>query len=287
MSSVIKVQELIAINFFDLSPLFNTAIHNHDEWEFVYVDSGEIKFIVDGEIKLLKQGDLILHKPQANHGTVCNEKTSASIFNVHFMCNSPAIESIGGQCITVSDQATDALKSLINECNLTYRVSHHPIVLRDSAPLGGEQMSILLLERFLLLILRDMEKSAGHMHATISGANKNHSQIDEVCDYLKKNVYGRLTLNDLTDKFHFSKSFLCEQFKKNIGISPICYYLDLKLTEAKRLLREDDLTVTEIAESLGFESPEYFSRYFKKRVGHSPRDFKKMLINDASLHKIR
>ena len=63
----------------------------------------------------------------------------------------------------------------------------------------------------------------------------------------EKNLYGRLTLNDLTDKFHFSKSFLCEQFKKNTGASPINYYLDLKLTEAKRLLREDDLTVTEIS----------------------------------------
>ena len=287
MSSVIKVDGLIAVNFFDLSPLFNTAIHNHDEWEFVYVDSGEIKFIVDGESKLLKQGDIIFHSPQVNHGTVCNEKTSASIFNMHFICNSPAIQSIGGQCITASSQATDALKALINECNLTYRVSHHPVLLRDNAPLGGEQMSILLLERFLLLILRDLENSECYHPSVISSANKNYSQIDEVCKYLKENLYGRLTLNDLTDKFHFSKSFLCEQFKKNTGASPINYYLDLKLTEAKRLLREDDLTVTEISERLGFDSPEYFSRYFKKRVGHSPRDFKKMLINDASLHKVR
>ena len=66
------------------------------------------------------------------------------------------------------------------------------------------------------------------------------------------------------------------------GRSPISYYLDLKLNESKRLLREDNITVKQISEKLGFESPEYFSRYFKKRVGHSPRDFRKMLISNVT-----
>ena len=109
--------------------------------------------------------------------------------------------------------------------------------------------------------------------------------VEEICEHMKNHIYGNLSLDDLTERFHFGKSFLCEQFKKNTGKSPINYYLDLKLSEAKRLLREGDMTITEIAENLGFESPEYFSRYFKKRVGHSPRDFKKMLINDATLRK--
>jgi AraC-like DNA-binding protein len=194
------------------------------------------------------------------------------------------MEYFKGKSLTVPPKAAEVLKRLIDECNATYRVSEHPIALRDSAPFGGEQMTELLLEEFLLLLIREFENYVSVVKMSLN-QEKITPQIEEICSYLKANVYGRLTLEDLTVKFHFSKSFLCEQFKKGTGLSPITYYLDLKLTEAKRLLREDDLTITEVAEKLGFESPEYFSRYFKKRVGRSPREFRKMLINDASLHK--
>lgn len=284
MSSLIKVQKLSSVNFFDLSPSFNTTVHQHNDWELLYVDSGEINFVTQEKSNFLKQGDVVFHHPNETHSTVCNGKKSASIFNIHFVSNSPSMEYFMGKSLTVSPKAADTLKRLIDECNATYRVSEHPIVVRDTAPFGGEQMTELLLEEFLLLLVRDIESSADVLKYSFN-KEKTTPQMDEICKYLKDNVYGRLTLEDLTIKFHFSKSFLCEHFKKCTGLSPIAYYLDLKLTEAKRLLREDDLTINEIAERLGFESLEYFSRYFKKRVGRSPREFRKMLINDASLHK--
>ena len=171
----------------------------------------------------------------------------------------------------------------MDECNATYRVSAYPISgsLRDDAPLGGEQMSLLLFEELLLLLMRELAGDEGKA----TGNRKNTSSdpiIEELCGYMRNNIYGKLTLNDLSDKFHFSKSFLCDIFKKKVGCSPISYYLDLKLNESKRLLREDNITVKQISEKLGFESPEYFSRYFKKRVRHSPRDFRKMLISNVT-----
>lgn len=286
MSSLIRVEKLNTVNFFDLSPSFNTAIHNHNDWELLYVDSGEINCIIEGKSIYLKQGDVMFHKPNEIHSTVCNGKKSASIFNVHFITNSDTMEYFDGKSLTVPPKAADTLKKLIDECNATYRVSEIPMQMRDNAPIGGEQMSRILLEEFLILIIRGFECPEKYKHI-----NGNQvcivPKMEEICDYLRSNIYGKITLNDLVERFHFSKSFLCEQFKKSNGLSPISYYLDLKLTEAKRLLREDDISITEISERLSFESPEYFSRYFKKRVGHTPRDFRNMLINDASLRKIK
>lgn len=287
MLDFIKIDKLFTVNFFDLSPSFNTAVHDHDDWELLYVDSGEVDCISEGGCICLVQGDVVFHQPHKTHSTVCNGKRSASIFNVHFVSDSPAMDFFKNKYFSVPQKASDALKRLIDECNSTYRVSEYPMILRSDRPYGGEQMSLLLLEEFLLLLIRDSQNVSNNSINTSLNSAYAAPQIDEICEYLKANLYGKVTLNDLTEKFHFSKSFLCEQFKNSKGLSPISYYLDLKLTEAKKLLRENDLTITEISEKLGFESPEYFSRYFKKRIGHSPRDFRKMLINDANLHKIR
>lgn len=286
MSSLIKIDKFYTVNFFDLSPSFNTDVHNHNDWELLYVDRGEVSCFIDGECIYLKQGELMVHSPHKIHRTVCNGKKSASIFNVHFISNSQALDYFNDKAFTVSAKTAEALKKLIDECNLTYRVSEHPMDFREDAPFGGEQMSLLLLEEFLILLIRESQCLKNSTCNTSLNQANNMPQIDEICNYLKSNVYGKITLTDISEKFHFSKSFLCEQFKNSKGISPISYYLDLKLIEAKRLLREDDITITEISEKLSFESPEYFSRYFKKRIGHSPRDFRKMLINDANLHKI-
>ena len=56
-------------------------------------------------------------------------------------------------------------------------------------------------------------------------------------------------------------------------------FLDLKLKEAKRLIRESSLNFTEISELLGFNSLHYFSRLFKERVGMTPSEYARSVSN--------
>lgn len=51
------------------------------------------------------------------------------------------------------------------------------------------------------------------------------------------------------------------------------------ISEAKNLLRSENHTVSEIAYTLGFENPPYFSRLFKKETGFSPNQFKREILN--------
>ena len=63
-------------------------------------------------------------------------------------------------------------------------------------------------------------------------------------------------------------------FKEYTGLSPASYFQDLKLQRAKDLLRFTQNSIKEIAYSLNFESPDYFSTRFKKKVGKKPSDFR-------------
>ncbi len=281
---LIRVNSFYTVNFFDLSPFFHTNFHNHDCWELFYVDSGEVNCITESDSRILKAGDVIFHCPGSVHNTVCNGKRAAAIFNVLFFIDSPAMEFLSGKSLKVPEKLLPTLRNFINECNKTYLVSEHPLKSKKKAPFGGEQLSRIYLEEFLLLMIRVLQNDNQTEHYAAENDTDN-VLIDDICEFLSENVYNTVTLRDLCERFHFGKSYLSEQFKKCKGSSIMSFFLGLKLAEAKRMLREENLTIGQISEKLGFESPEYFSRYFKKRVGHSPRDFRKMLINNASLKK--
>ena len=280
----IAVSGFYSVNFYDLSPKFHTNFHNHDCWELFYVDSGEVNCITESDSRILKSGDVVFHRPGSVHNTVCNGRKAAAIFNVLFFIESPSMELLDGKSLRVPERLLPTLKNLINECNKTYLVSEHPLKPRNHVPFGWEQLSRIYLEEFLILMIRELQND-DQAEYYVAESNTDNVLIDDICEFLSENVYNTVTLKDVCERFHFGKSYLSEQFKKCKGASIMSFYLDLKLSEAKRLLREEDLTIGQISERLGFESPEYFSRYFKKRVGHSPRDFRRMLINNASLKK--
>ena len=73
---------------------------------------------------------------------------------------------------------------------------------------------------------------------------------------------------------HYGKTYLSQVFREATGSSIMQYYRRLKINEAKHMLREQNYTVAEIAALLCYESPQYFSRHFKKDTGHTPGDYR-------------
>ncbi len=281
--NLIAVDKIVAINCFELSPKFSVSEDRHTCWEFIYVDSGEVRCYIGEREMALRQGDAVFHRPDEVHGTVCNGKNAASIFNIIFDCRSPSMASFAERSMRVPQKLTPLLKKLIKECKNTYYISKYPLQMRELVPTGGEQLVRLYFEEFLIFMLRACRDESKKNIPTSTPEEPNNALVEQICAYLKENVCGKVTLKILTERFHFGKSYLCEQFKRCKGCSIVSYHLELKLALAKRLLREENRPIHEISEELGFESPEYFSRYFRKRVGHSPRNFRNMLINEDTL----
>ena len=74
-----------------------------------------------------------------------------------------------------------------------------------------------------------------------------------------------------------SVSQLKRVFREQVGQSVISYLTALRIGEAKRLIRQGNLTFTQIAECVGIESIYYFSNLFKKQTGMSPTEYEKTL----------
>lgn len=104
----------------------------------------------------------------------------------------------------------------------------------------------------------------------------DHSVANQVRDYLKNNYTDKISIADIATKFNFSRSYIYTLFKNNYGISPQDYLVNLRINNAKEiLLNEKNLSIRDIAFAVGYDDALYFSKLFHKKVGVSPKEFKK------------
>ena len=89
------------------------------------------------------------------------------------------------------------------------------------------------------------------------------------------NVERNFTLHELASEAGYSESYFCRQFVRQTGYSPIDYFIRVKINKAAVYLLKTSLTVSQIASKLGFRSPDYFSRTFRRVVGISATEFRK------------
>jgi AraC family transcriptional regulator len=117
----------------------------------------------------------------------------------------------------------------------------------------------------------------------ILAVQKHDDKVDfrmaanDAVEFMHTNIHEKLTLTDLARISRLSPSQFARVFKQELGMAPIEYLQEMRLLRARRLLRDTDRTITEIALGSGFNSSSYFSRCFQNRFGASPSAFRKSL----------
>lgn len=98
---------------------------------------------------------------------------------------------------------------------------------------------------------------------------------EKIVRYIKKNRNRNITSKDICRHFSCSRSYMSSQFNKYTGKSIRDFINELRIEDAKLLLVNSHLSVTEIALSVGFCDSNYFSNIFKKATGFAPLKYRK------------
>ncbi len=101
-----------------------------------------------------------------------------------------------------------------------------------------------------------------------------HNPIEKALEYIGKHDLRTITLQEVADAVHVSKSYFSVLFKKTTGHNFIDYVIGLRLEKAKELLADSNLKIYVISEQAGFNDVKYFSKLFKKTCGVSPIDYR-------------
>lgn len=107
----------------------------------------------------------------------------------------------------------------------------------------------------------------------------NRKIILIVDKYIRENITEDLSLTTIADLVHFNPSYLSRFYKEHTGTNLSDAINEIRLRKAKDFLTQTEKPIHQIADELGFNSPSYFTLYFKKHTNHSPqkyREYKRM-----------
>ena len=112
-----------------------------------------------------------------------------------------------------------------------------------------------------------------------NAANHKEEKTDVVTaaiHYMRENLERKLSLEEIVAHTGYSLSHFSALFTKQTGYSPFAYFNHLKIQQACKLLDFTDMKINQICYKIGIEDSYYFSRLFRKIMGMSPREYKKM-----------
>lgn len=104
---------------------------------------------------------------------------------------------------------------------------------------------------------------------------ENNDLYTRILHYLNEHHNEKITIEDMAEALHYSASAICHIFKKRNGMGISAYLTELRMKEAKNLVENTKLSITEIAYAVGILDSGYFSKLFKKSFGLSPMAVRK------------
>jgi AraC-like DNA-binding protein len=135
------------------------------------------------------------------------------------------------------------------------------------------------LVEFLFSLIRNSSTDSVTALETTSDTRQmaESSLVDSVIYYMQENRNMPPALDALCRHFSVSRTYLCRIFREATQTSPVHFWIDLKIKEAKRLIREGNHNVTQISEMLGYSNIHHFTRMFKRFAGMSPTAYRSSL----------
>ena len=177
--------------------------------------------------------------------------------------NGDSVPELLHHCSISQEAPVRNLESVHEIRDIIFRIMEHP----ELTPAGECRIQSGLYEIFAVL-----EESAG---ATYSDSESNDNfYVTQAMEYILNHPFPDITVMDVADHLHISRSYLFALFKNHLNTSPQKFLTMSRISGARELLAKTDLPIADIAGSCGYRNPFAFSRAFKREVGMTPGEYR-------------
>jgi AraC family transcriptional regulator len=99
-------------------------------------------------------------------------------------------------------------------------------------------------------------------------------KLQQAIDYIQANLDQKLSLEAIAQHLNMSVYYFCDLFKQSIGIAPYKYVLQQRVERAKRLLKDEERAIVDIAFECGFANQTHLNKHFRKLTGTTPKSYR-------------
>lgn len=257
---------------------------------FLYVDDGNIKISFDeNKITLCKGNAVFLPKDRKiliSDPIKC--KLVYCVFGAEEELTAIPVEtplkiSVFGK--TLLSRLASVTKNLYGEKYLNSKVGLEtfkeyltkPVKISENSDTEHGQIAKNCIELLVLDNIKPTYKSIKSGLGDEAYTFESEKLAEKITAYISSDFKREITLDELSEKFFFSKSYIKRVYKKHTGKGVMQARTDFKVKKAKKMIYEGK-KMADISEKLGFSSVAHFSSVFKKRTGVSPTEYKKSLL---------
>ncbi len=273
------IDSLINASFYHMTPKFQGFAESHDFWELVYCDKGQVLVQAGDNHYVLKAGEMVFHCPNEWHDAKGFGSKPADVIIIAFTCNSPYMSMFEKKVLFLGPREKECLRTIVDESEASYAFfdiepPYVNLTRKDDAPFASDQIIKSQLELLLIYIARGNRDVLSSPNEISSNIMHQHEHLaEEAKQYMQDHLNEKVTLKDIASSLGISVSLLKRIFHEQTDSSVIAYMTNMKIIEAKRLIRSNAMNFTQISESLGYDNIHYFSSQFKKQTGMTPTEY--------------
>ena len=246
--------------------------HSHPFHELFYLAKGECTAFLSHNIYKFSKGDIVIvpagtiHKTDytgkgINERIVISFKTSVTDWLSNVVGTDIVSDVMQTGVITIPEKRRDYIEKLLDK-----------LIFENEGqdPLSPGFVSVAL-DELILFIARCKQ----YEENVIKELDVDNQLMQQIATYIYENYDKKLSLEDMSDKFHISRSYLSKKFKAVTGFGFKEYIVNVRIKNACRLLLETNKSITDIAFECGFNDSNYFGDAFRHVKGVSPNKYRK------------
>ncbi|WP_231889769.1 AraC family transcriptional regulator [Oceanobacillus sp. Castelsardo] len=263
-----------AENYSEIEPLFR--LHSHDAMEFLIFLGGNCDFFCEGRSYSLTKGDVVVIPPYAVH------RAKVKDFNNYERVVSNISKKLLAEYLSISASMKESI--VYHKTQGTYvihlnseKLEELTFLLRDVSDRqkNGEENQSFALHYLLFQALQIILNPASSTKQ-ISKGNKQDQRLVSIIEYIESHLTDPdLSLDNVSNQFHLNKYYFSHYFKNNMNVPFYRYVLLKRLATAVTMIKQNELSIEEIAMTCGFQDYSSFYRLFKKEYNLSPKNLQK------------
>lgn len=251
--------------------------HIHNYFEIDFVVSGQCTFVFEHEKRIMKTGELCIIAPRSRHDLVIDDESTVfcimirkSTFNTTFfsLMSHKNLLSYFFRTILQGDSHPNYLLFYSEDVIWLKNIIRNAMTECYKKDSFSNANCISWIHLFFSHLIRDYSKTIQFYNYQMG------TDFSLILQYIQHN-YQSLTLSFLADFFHYSEPHLSTLIKQNTGCTFTTLVKQLRMADAVSYLTNTHMKISEIADCVGYNSADHFSRVFRTTYHMSPQEYRR------------